>query len=233
MVCSVFLVEGQGLVREGLCRLVQSVDGLALAGEAATAREALARLDHVECDVVVVSGRLPDRSGTWCTEQIRKRCPDLPILILAAEADLEALVATVEAGADGYLSKAASSDELSVAVKTVVGGGSFLHAAVASMFIEHLARRSSCEDGIEVSDREVAILGLIGQGRSNQEVADTIHVSLSTVKAHLRSMFERFGVSDRSQLLLEAFRAGLLPDSVDGQQGESVAPLAGCAGRRD
>ncbi|MBI3927639.1 MAG: response regulator transcription factor [Armatimonadetes bacterium] len=217
-VFSAFLVEDHKLVREGMRLLLNSDPQIRVMGEAADAEDALAQLLRCQPDVVLIDLSLPGQSGTWCIRQLRENRPDLRFLVVSMYDDPDSVIEAIHAGASGYIVKSATADELRAAVRAVASGGSFLHSEVADAVLRQFRAPGDPPGPGEDPDltaREREILAIIAHGLNNRQMAERLHLSVSAVKSHLRSLFRKFAVSDRTQLVVEAIRQGYLHSGGD------------------
>lgn len=208
----VLLVDGQVMVREGLTLLLEADSEIRVVGQASSSDEALEILGGTECDVAVVEAQLPEEGGSRCIREIRRRHPRLPILVLSHAPAPQGVATAVQAGANGFLVKRAGPGELRAALRAVLMGGFYFHSEVAAQVVQALQGLSEEEEGaVELTDSEIAILALISQGRNNSEIGRLHHLSVSTVKSRIRSLFRKLGVDDRTSLIVEAMKRDLLP----------------------
>lgn len=196
------LIDDHNLFREGLKAIFQIRPDLSVVGEAESAAGGLEAVERVACDLVLADFSLPDHEAPWLVTRLRQLRPQLPVLVLSQNTDYERVRQVLSVGASGYLVKTAHSQELLQAISLVAGGGVYLHPAVAR------ALTAQPSDGL--SERERAILQMLVAGRSNPAIADTLHVSLGTVKADLQSLFQKLGVKDRTHLAAVALARGLV-----------------------
>ncbi len=197
----VLLVDDHEVVRVGIKALLASADDLEVAGEAATAADAVREAARLEPDVVVLDVRLPDGSGVETCREIRDRRRETRVIMLTSYADDEALFAAIMAGAAGYLLKQARGRELVAAIRSVHAGGSLLDPAVTGQVLERLRRPPVAEADpfAELSDQERRILALMAEGKTNREIADEVFLSDKTVKHYVSSILRKLQVARRSE----------------------------------
>ncbi len=207
----VLLVDDHRMFRQGLCQLLSLDSEIEVAGEASNAPEALEFLAQEKVDVVLMDVNLAAQDGLWATRQIRQLHPATPVLTLTVHEDRSTLLRAFEAGAHGYIVKTASHEELLTAIRAVVGGGMYVYSGVAAPLLS-LVRNDEPQPAEPslISPRELEVLRCVANGMGNVETAQTLFVSVSTVKTQMRSLFNKLGVNDRTNLLLEAFRRNLL-----------------------
>jgi DNA-binding NarL/FixJ family response regulator len=197
----VFLLDDHEVVRRGVRELLAVEDGVEVIGEAGTAAEALARIPALRPDVAVLDVRLPDGSGVEVCREIRSQDPSLKCLILTSFADDEALFDAIMAGASGYVLKAIRGDELLSAVRDVAEGRSLLDPVATARVLERL--REGAPKGDErlerLTDQERRILHLIGEGLTNRQIGEELHLAEKTIKNYVSSLLAKLGMQRRSQ----------------------------------
>lgn len=204
----IILIDDHNLFREGMKALFQSNPDISVVAEAATAELGVQAVERTPADLVVADFSLPDYEAPWLLGRVRQKRPDLPVLMLSQFTELERVRQVMALGANGYVVKTASRDELMQAVSIVAAGGIYVHPAVAKAL---LTRPEAGPE--EFTPREKGILQLLIHGLSNQEIAERLHVSVGTVKGDLRGLFAKLAVADRTQLLAAAIAKGLIAPS--------------------
>jgi DNA-binding NarL/FixJ family response regulator len=201
----VLVVEDHLVLREALIILLESSEGVVVSDSAATAEEALRKI-HVGLDLVILDISLPGRDGIWLTRKIKERSPGLPVLVLTMHDQPDFVLKALESGVDGYLTKWVGRQELLQAVSSVAGNGSYLEARVAPLVVDELRRRGRKHFGSQkknrelmLSEREREIARSLVMGLSNSEIASRISLSVSTVKAGLRSLYSKLKVTCRTE----------------------------------
>lgn len=184
--------------------MLASQPGLTVVAEASSSEEGLDAIHRYRCDLVILDYNLPDRDAVWLVEKVRGAFGTLPILVLSQFMEHAKVRRVLEAGAYGYVVKSAEEEDLLAAITAVGRGGLYVHHAVAE------AALWSKETKENLSEREVGILGMLVEGVSNKEMADRLNVSLGTIKRDFATLFEKFSVSDRTHLLAEAIRQGVV-----------------------
>lgn len=201
------IAEDHTLVSEGLESMLAMADDIELIGAVSTGQEAVERAVSGEVDVVLMDVNLGSGiSGVEATQQIKERAPKTKVLILTMYTDPATVTEAVKAGADGYLSKGASRDHVLQAIRDVAEGRSVLDPNVTDGIF---GRLSGKDQGV-LSARELTVLQELTHGRSTKELAEHIYVSEETVKTHLKQIFRKLGVRDRTEAVAEAFRRGLV-----------------------
>jgi DNA-binding NarL/FixJ family response regulator len=208
----ILLVDDQALFREGLATLLSVRDELEVVGEASNGAEALQLAEQLRPDVILMDLRMPVLDGVAATRQLRERNLPGRVIVLTTFDDDEHIFEGLRAGAVGYLLKDVSSDKLVEAIQAAVRGESFLQPSVAARVLAEFNRLPSGGGGgaagqslIEpLSDRELEILAMVGQGLSNKEIALQLFITEGTVKNHITNILGKLGVRDRTQAALKA-----------------------------
>jgi DNA-binding NarL/FixJ family response regulator len=200
------IVDDHPVVRDGLRGLFADDADFQVVGEAADGAEAVARVERLGADVVLMDLRMPGMGGAEAIERLRRTAPSVRVLVLTTyDTDSDVLPA-IEAGATGYLLKDAPREELIRAVRAAFAGEAVLSPAVARRLMGQV-RRPPPE---ALSQRELDVLTLIADGATNREAAARLFVSEATVKTHLLHVYEKLGVRDRASAVAEAYRRRLL-----------------------
>ncbi|PWK65208.1 DNA-binding NarL/FixJ family response regulator [Streptomyces sp. CG 926] len=200
----VFLLDDHEVVRRGLHDLLDAEPDITVVGEAGTAEQALARGPALRPDVAVLDVRLPDGDGITVCRELRSRMPDLACLMLTSFDDEDALLDAIMAGAAGYVLKQIKGSDLLSAVRTVSTGQSMLDPATTARLMHSLrdpVPAKAAEDArlATLSERERAVLELIGGGLTNRQIAKRLYLSEKTVKNHISRLLGKLGVERRVQ----------------------------------
>jgi DNA-binding NarL/FixJ family response regulator len=197
----VFLLDDHELVRRGLHDLLSLEDDIEVVGEAATAAEALARVPATKPDVAVLDVRLPDGNGVEVCRDIRSALPDVHCLMLTSYADDEAMVDALLAGAAGYVLKDIRGADLVGAVRRVARGESLLDPKATERVLNRLRDPEPHDDErlALLTGQERRILDLIGQGMTNRQIGDELHLAEKTVKNYVSSLLAKLGMERRTQ----------------------------------
>ena len=200
------IVDDHPVVRDGLRGLFADDPDFQVVGEAANGAEAVARVERVGADVVLMDLRMPEMGGVEAITRLRRTAPGVRVLVLTTyDTDSDVLPA-IEAGATGYLLKDAPREELIRAVRAAFAGEAVLSPAVAGRLMGQVRRPPPAA----LSRRELEVLALIADGATNREAAARLFVSEATVKTHLLHVYEKLGVRDRAAAVAEAYRRRLL-----------------------
>jgi two-component system NarL family response regulator len=199
----VLVVDDHPAFRRGLIAIVNDHPSCEVVGEAATAQSAIAEAARHRPDVVLLDLRLPDMSGADATLALANVVPDARVIIVTTYECDEDIYRALHAGASSYLPKGMSAVEIHAAITSVHRGEKLLPASVAQRLADRLRRR-------ELTAREIDVLSLIVQGRSNKEIAGHLGVADETVKSHLKNLFLKLGVHDRTQAAIAGLQHGIV-----------------------
>jgi DNA-binding NarL/FixJ family response regulator len=209
----VLIVDDHTLVRRGLAHIVRDTFRDAEAREAGSTDEALALLKDEPVDVALVDVRMPDRDGLDLLREIKANWPTIPVIMLTTY-DLSRYVRTALAeGAAGYMLKDSTPEDLDQAIRVALsGGGNVLSPqAIRSLFEEVDADQGDASRRAEanLTQRELDILALLAEGKSNRDISRTLYLSEKTVKAHIAAIFRKLGVTNRTQAAIAAVNMGM------------------------
>jgi len=219
----VLVVDDHPIVRGGIVALLSTADDISVVGEGSDGAEAVRLAIELEPDVVLMDLRMPGLDGDEATAQILAAKPQLRVLILTTYESDSSILTAIEAGASGYLLKAAPQDEILAGVRSVARGEVALAPSIAALLVKRVSAPS-----VTLSPRETQVLKLVAQGASNPSIAKELFVSEATIKTHLLHVFEKLGVSDRTRAVTRAMELGLLYSStpIATGSGRSSTPKA-------
>ena len=213
----VLMADDHTMFREGIRLLLETRGGFEVVGEAATGKEAVELARSLRPDVVVMDIGMPGMNGLDATRLIQADNPGSRVLILTMHGTDEYFFSALEAGASGYVLKEAASNDLVNAIESVHRGGMFLYPSLATKLVEEYLRRvGSGEERSSyeaLTPRERQVLQLIGEGCTNQEIAEKLGLSVHTVQTHRVHIMNKLGLHNRAQLVSYAARLGLLSNS--------------------
>lgn len=204
----VMLVDDHTVVRSGLSAFLMAYDDLELVGEAGNGEEAVRKCEQLCPDVILMDLVMPVMDGASATREIRKKCPSTQVIALTSFKEQELVQGAVQAGAIGYLLKNVSADELAKAIRSAKAGLPTLSSEAAQVLIQ--ASRETPTSAIELTDREQEVLELLVEGLNNNQIAERLVVSRSTVKFHVSSILSKLGVSSRTEAVALALKNHLV-----------------------
>jgi len=201
----VLIVDDHPIVRQGLRRMIDPEPDLAVCGEAQSEREARAAIRDLDPDVVIVDLSLSQGDGLDLVRDVHAQRPDLPMLVLSMHDEAIYAGRLLACGASGYIMKHAASEQLLIALRRVLDGGTYMSDALASQRVApggEDAMHTGVFDPIgRLSNRELQVLSLIGRGRSSRETAGMLGVSVKTVESHRQSLKRKLNLLTNAQLL--------------------------------
>ncbi len=223
----VLLADDHDILRQGLKMLLGLQKDLQVVGEARTGREAVALVQQLQPDVVVLDISMPDMDGLEACRLIRNEQPTTQVLILTMHESEEYFLQALRMGAAGYLVKKAAPTDLQMAISAVARGDAFLYPGLAKALIRAYVTPSSAKPDRQdtsypnasglaqelrtLTPREIEVLKLVAEGHTNQEIADQLVLSIKTVQAHRANVMEKLGLRDITQLVRFAIRHKLIP----------------------
>ncbi len=205
----VLLVDDHAIVLEGLRRVLELDKEIEVVGVARNGSEAIAAATSLAPDVVVMDLKMPVMDGITATRELKKRYPNIRILILTVVAD-DSVEKAIDAGVSGYLQKDMAPKEITNAVHQVHQGLCPISPALTQSLISELALLKQKNKSLLLSQRESAILKLIAEGKNTTEIGEALFISSSTVKREVGQIFDKLGVNDRPHAVSEAMRQNLI-----------------------
>jgi DNA-binding NarL/FixJ family response regulator len=214
MTIHVFLVEDHEIVRQGIRSLLDGEQGITVIGEAVDGEKALVALETLRPDVLLMDMNMPVMNGLECTREAKRRYPELKVLILSMLDHESYLIDMLEAGADGYILKNSSKDELLFAIRKIANNGIYMapEFTLGMLAKYRMITRTGTEkpSSVKLSDREKDILVLIAEGLTNQEIADRLFSSVRTVETRRRKLLEKTGARNTAMLIRYAVKNGFV-----------------------
>lgn len=205
-VIRVLVADDHAVVRAGIVSLLSAEPGIAVVGEAVDGDDAVAQALALRPDLVVMDVRMPRLTGDAATAIIRERAPEVRVLVLTTYESDASILSAIEAGASGYLLKAAPADELVAGVRSVAAGEVALSPAIAAQLVARVREPAPAT----LTPRETEVLRLVADGLSNRAIGERLFVGEATVKTHLLRTFEKLGVNDRTRAVTLAMERGLI-----------------------
>lgn len=211
---SIVLADDHTILREGLRALLTADSNFEIVGEARDGREAVRCVEKVGPDLLLMDLSMPRMSGMDAIREIKKRYPETKVIALTVHKTEEYLLAALEAGADGFVLKDATHDELIMAIKNVMGGKSYLSPAVSEKVIEGYLQGKKSAQALSswesLSQREREVLKLIAEGYKNKEIARDLCISLKTVEKHRANLMKKLDLHNAAALTVYAVDKGLV-----------------------
>jgi DNA-binding NarL/FixJ family response regulator len=208
----ILVADDHPVVREGLAAMLSTQPDFEVAGQAATGTEVIQQVGVLRLDVVLLDLEMPEMDGVEVLQHLRELQPDLPVIVFTAFDTDERIVGAVQAGARGYLLKGAPRAQIFEAIRVVSQGGSLLQPVVASKLLRHVSDQAQ-EDRPSpkaLTEREIEVLGLLAQGRTNKEIALELVITERTVKFHVSSILRKLGAGNRTEAVTIAAQQGLV-----------------------
>ena len=208
------LADDHFVVRSGLRMLLEARPDFEIVGEAETGVEAVARVDALQPDVVLMDIQMPDMGGIEATRRIKKAHADTAVLALTMHEDDQYFFEMLQAGASGYVPKRAAPDELITAIHTVHRGDVFLYPSLATRLVQHYLGERKSDDRAaphdDLTPREREVLVLIAEGLTNAEIAEKLVISVKTVDRHRENTMRKLDLHSRVSLVKYAIKMGLI-----------------------
>ena len=207
----VLIADDHPVVREGISAMLNRQPDIEVVGEAENGRECVEKTRELRPDIVLMDLRMPEMDGVEAMRQIAATNPEVRFIVLTTYDNDEYIFKGIEAGARAYLLKDSPREELFKAIRAVHRGESLIQPAVAGKVLDRFAELSRQVQAPEaLSDREVEVVKLMAEGTANKEIAVSLHISESTVKTHIQTIFQKLGVSDRTGAVTQAIRKGII-----------------------
>lgn len=212
----VLIADDHRVVREGLCAILKTKEDIEVVGEAQDGHEAVEKARALLPDVILMDVSMPRMTGVEATRIIKREFPHIGIVALTMYEEQQYIFDLVRAGATGYLLKDTDSAQILAAIRAIYRGESLIHPSVAtkilaefSLLAQGKSRKPSWEEH-DLTEREITVLRLVADGKTNKEIANTLDLSEKTVKNHVRNIFHKLQVYDRTQAAILGIRKGLI-----------------------
>ncbi len=206
----VLIADDHPVVREGLAAMLSREPDIDVVGEAQDGQEAIERVGQLKPNVVLMDLMMPRMGGVDAIKAICERFPTVQTIVLTTYGDDDSIFQGIAAGARGYLLKDAPRDELFRAIRTAARGESLLQPAVATRLLDRFMRPKTETPQEALTERELDVLRLLAKGSANKQIGVSLTISESTVKTHVANIFQKLGVSDRTEAVTTALQRGLI-----------------------
>src|SRR5215472_3270517 len=205
----IFLVDDHPLVREWLTNLINEQPDLTVCGEAESGPQALQAIEQVKPDVAIVDITLRDSSGIELIKDLKQTCPNVVVLVLSMHEESHYAERALRAGARGYIMKRETTKKVIAAIRQVLSGQLYVSETIsAAMAAQFVAGKSldAASPAQQLSDRELEVFEMLGQGRGTRQIAESLRVSVKTVQAYCARIKEKLNLASATELLREAVR---------------------------
>ncbi|MEE9523494.1 MAG: response regulator transcription factor [Thermodesulfovibrionales bacterium] len=210
----VMIADDHALVREGISAILGRYDNITVVGEASNGKEAIDKVDKLKPDVILMDIAMPGLGGLEATVEIKKKNPDIKILVLTQYEDKEYISRFLKVGVSGYMLKKAVGSELLSAINAISKGELYLHSSITSEVVAGFLSGTGSieleEPYEKLTDREKQILKLIAEGNSHKEIAALLDISVKTVIAHQTNISEKLDLHSKAELMKFAIRQGII-----------------------
>jgi len=211
-VIRVVLVDDHAVVRSGLRLLLDAHEDIEVVGEAGNAKDAIFRARALKPDVMLLDVVMPGDSGIDVLPQLLKESPETKMLVLSMQDDPSYVREAFGAGASGYVLKEAADEEVVSAIREIANGGRYVHPSLGARMVAAEAEERAAAEADPLSEREREVLRLLALGHTNQEIAQTLYISVRTAESHRAHIMQKLHLSTRAELVRFALSSGLLAD---------------------
>ena len=205
----VLIVDDHRMFSESLARLLADEDGIEVLGVAGTGSDAIDMVDRLHPDVVLMDYQLPDRDGVAATLEVKRRNPSVMVVMLTGSTEDRVLLAAIDAGCSGFLTKDRAAAEVVHAVRAAAVGEALISPALLARLLPKLHRTQRAL-GEDLSDREREILGLLSRGMTNKVIAAELFLSVNTIRNHVQSVLAKLGAHSKLEAVSTAVREGII-----------------------
>ncbi|PEN71791.1 response regulator [Bacillus toyonensis] len=208
----ILVVDDHAFLRDAIRNILEDESDMKVVGEASSGDGVLGKVEECRPDCILMDINLPGKNGIEATELVKKNYPNCRVLVFTMYEHDEYLMDALQAGADGYLLKDSSSEQVVAAIRMLYRGGSVIHPRMTKKLITYHQQKMKLESNEnELTEREKEILFELVKGLSNKEIAEALYISDKTVKIHINKIFKKLNVKSRSQAVIYAVRNQLVP----------------------
>ncbi|MFN3556013.1 MAG: response regulator [Bacteroidales bacterium] len=207
-VIQVIIVDDHKLVTDCISLFLKGARNIEVVGVSHSGKEALAMLKKVTPEVILLDISMPEMSGIQLTETIKKKFPEIKILILSMHSDYNNISDAIDAGADGYVPKDVSSEELVEAIETVSKGKNYFHSTISEEIVKNYATKRQNSNNIlpQLTKRELEVLQLFAEGYNNSEIAEKLFLSVRTIESHKNHILQKTNMKNSVELIKFAIK---------------------------
>ena len=205
----VLIVDDHRMFSESLSRLLADEDGIDVLGVAATGSDAIDMVNRLHPDVVLMDYQLPDQDGVAVTVEVKRQNPSVMVVMLTGSAEDRVVLAAIDAGCSGFLTKDRAAAEVVHAVRAAAVGEALISPAQLARLLPKL-NRTHCSLGEDLSDREREILGFLARGMTNKVIAAELFLSVNTIRNHVQSVLSKLGAHSKLEAVSTAVREGII-----------------------
>jgi two-component system response regulator NreC len=213
-VIRIVLIDDHAVVRSGLSLLLAAEDDIEVVGEGGSAQDAIFRARALKPDVMLLDVVMPGESGIEVLPNVLKESPETKVLVLSMQDDPSYVREAFAAGASGYVLKEAVDEEVVAAVREIANGGSYVHPTLGARMVAAEAQERAAAEADPLSDREREVLRLLALGHTNQEIAQSLYISVRTAESHRAHIMQKLRLTTRAELVRYALSHGLLTPDV-------------------
>lgn len=212
----ILIADDHRVVREGLAAILKSRSDMDVVGEAINGFEVIEKTKALKPDVILMDISMPQMNGVEATRAVRKISPEIGIVVLTMHDDDATIFELVRTGVHGYLLKDADSSEIVKAIQSIYKGESIIHPSIARKILGEFSQlgpeqvKKAPRQMYNLSGREVDVLRRVAKGKTNKEIASELHLSEKTIKNHVRNIFHKMGVYDRTEAAMKGVQEGII-----------------------
>lgn len=206
----ILVADDHPVVRDGLVAMLSTQSDFLVVGQASNGSEVIANIEIAQPDVVLLDLEMPELDGVEALKELAADHPDVKVLVFTAFDDDERIIGAVQAGAQGYLLKGSPRDEVFDAIRVISQGGSLLQPVVASKLMRHVSDEAQQTEWSKLTARELEVLALLSEGKTNKEIAVDLVITVRTVKFHVSSILRKLEAGNRTEAVRTAAARGII-----------------------
>lgn len=206
----ILVADDHPVVRDGLVAMLSTQPDFLVVGQASNGSEVIANIEIAQPDVVLLDLEMPELDGVEALKELAADHPDVKVLVFTAFDDDERIIGAVQAGAQGYLLKGSPRDEVFDAIRVISQGGSLLQPVVASKLMRHVSDEAQQTEWSKLTARELEVLALLSEGKTNKEIAVDLVITVRTVKFHVSSILRKLEAGNRTEAVRTAAARGII-----------------------